>query len=34
MPHDEPKTRFKIDHATIHFETGMLDCELEPDHVV
>jgi cobalt-zinc-cadmium efflux system protein len=31
---DELKARFKIDHATIQFETGMLDCDLEPDHVV
>jgi cobalt-zinc-cadmium efflux system protein len=31
---EQLKTRFKIDHATIQFETGRLDCHLEPDHVV
>lgn len=28
------KQRFKIDHATIQVETGLLPCDLEPDHVV
>jgi cobalt-zinc-cadmium efflux system protein len=31
---DDLKARFKIDHATIQFETGRLACDLEPDHVV
>lgn len=31
---EELKANFKIDHATIQFETGRLDCHLEPDHVV
>ncbi len=31
---EELRARFKIDHATIQFETGRLDCHLEPDHVV
>ncbi|MFX8637139.1 hypothetical protein ABTM28_20400, partial [Acinetobacter baumannii] len=31
---EELKAKFKIDHATIQFETGRLDCHLEPDHVV
>lgn len=31
---EQLKVRFKIDHATIQFETGRLDCHLEPDHVV
>lgn len=31
---EQLKARFKIDHATIQFETGRLDCHLEPDHVV
>ena len=31
---EDLKARFKIDHATIQFETGRLDCHLEPDHVV
>lgn len=31
---EDLKHRFKIDHATIQFETGRLDCHLEPDHVV
>lgn len=31
---DELKTRFKIGHATIQFETGNAPCELEPDHIV
>ena len=31
---EELKARFRIDHATIQFETGALDCTLKPDHVV
>ncbi|WP_309607210.1 cation diffusion facilitator family transporter [Phenylobacterium sp.] len=31
---EQLKARFRIDHATIQFETGKLDCHLEPDHVV
>lgn len=31
---DDLKARFGIGHATIQFETGKLDCHLEPDHVV
>lgn len=31
---EELKSRFKIDHATIQFETKRLDCKLEPDSVV
>lgn len=28
------KTRFKIDHPTLQFETGINPCPFEPDHVV
>jgi cobalt-zinc-cadmium efflux system protein len=31
---EQLKARFAIDHATIQFETGRLECDLEPDHVV
>lgn len=31
---EELKTRFKIDHPTLQFETGANPCPLEPDHVV
>ncbi len=31
---EQLKARFKIDHATIQFETGRLACGLEPDQVV
>ena len=31
---EELKAKFGIDHATLQFETGKLDCRLEPDHVV
>jgi cobalt-zinc-cadmium efflux system protein len=30
----ELKARFKIEHATIQYETGNLPCDLEPDHVI
>ena len=31
---EDLKTRFKIDHPTLQFETGANPCPFEPDHVV
>jgi hypothetical protein len=30
---DDLNAHFKIDHAAIQFETGMVACDLEPDHI-